>query len=167
MWKEYRFEVASGAVQTVEGRWCPPLRGGGRGGRTLAYVPQGNDLIHGRIRDVVAFGDPALLREDERIWRALETACAADFVRALPEGLDTLLGEQGSGLSEGQMQRLSIARAVFADRPVLLLDEATSALDADTELQLLQNLKRMQGKTVLIVTHRPAALALADEVVSF
>lgn len=133
----------------------------------FAYVPQGNDLIHGRIRDVVAFGDPALFGEDERIWGALETACAADFVHALPEGLDTLLGEQGSGLSEGQMQRLSIARAVFADRPVLLLDEATSALDADTELQLLQNLKQLQGKTVLIVTHRPAALAFADEVVSF
>ena len=100
-------------------------------------------------------------------FRRVTVACGADFVRELEEGLDTLLGEQGTGLSEGQMQRLSIARAVFADRPVLLLDEATSALDAETEAQLLYNLKQLTDKTIIIVTHRPAALEIADSVIEF
>ena len=133
----------------------------------FAYVPQGNDLIRGTIREVVAFGDPDAMQQDDRIWNALTVACGADFVRELDDGLDTLLGEQGTGLSEGQMQRLSIARAVFADRPVLLLDEATSALDAETEAQLLKNLKALKDKTIIIVTHRPAALEIADQVVVF
>ena len=133
----------------------------------FAYVPQGNDLIRGTIREVVAFGDKDAMQETDRIWNALTVACGADFVRELEEGLDTLLGEQGTGLSEGQMQRLSIARAVFADRPVLLLDEATSALDAETEAQLLKNLKALKDKTIIIVTHRPAALEIADQVVEF
>lgn len=84
---------------------------------------------------------------------------------ALEQGLDTPLGERGAGLSEGQLQRLAIARAVFSDRPVLLLDEATSALDETTEAQLLANLRQMTDKTVLIVTHRPAALAIVDRTV--
>ena len=84
---------------------------------------------------------------------------------ALEQGLDTPLGERGAGLSEGQLQRLAIARAVFSDRPVLLLDEATSALDEATEAQLLANLRQMTDKTVLIVTHRPAALAIVDRTV--
>ena len=133
----------------------------------FAYVPQGSDLIRGTIREVVAFGDKDAMQETDRIWNALTVACGADFVRELEEGLDTLLGEQGTGLSEGQMQRLSIARAVFADRPVLLLDEATSALDAETEAQLLKNLKALKDKTIIIVTHRPAALEIADKVVEF
>ena len=133
----------------------------------FAYVPQGNDLIRGTIREVVAFGDPDAMQQDDRIWNALTVACGADFVRELDDGLDTLLGEQGTGLSEGQMQRLSIARAVFADRPVLLLDEATSALDAETEAHLLKNLKALKDKTIIIVTHRPAALEIADQVVEF
>ena len=107
------------------------------------------------------------MQQDDRIWNALTVACGADFVRELDDDLDTLLGEQGTGLSEGQMQRLSIARAVFADRPVLLLDEATSALDAETEAQLLKNLKALKDKTIIIVTHRPAALEIADQVVEF
>ena len=84
---------------------------------------------------------------------------------ALEQGLDTPLGERGAGLSEGQLQRLAIARAVFSDRPILLLDEATSALDEATEVQLLANLRQMTDKTVLIVTHRPAALAIVDRIV--
>lgn len=133
----------------------------------FAYVPQGNDLIRGTIREVVAFGDLGAMQQDDRIWNALTVACGADFVRELDDGLDTLLGEQGTGLSEGQMQRLSIARAFFANRPVLLLDEATSALDAETEAQLLKNLKALKDKTIIIVTHRPAALEIADQVVEF
>ena len=77
-------------------------------------------------------------------------------------GLDAQLGERGAGLSEGQMQRIAIARAVFSDRPILILDEATSALDEETEQRVLQNLKEMTDKTVLLITHRPAALRICD-----
>ena len=140
---------------------------GGADRSLFAYVPQGNDLIRGTIREVVAFGDTDAMQDDERIWAALRVACADEFVRSLGPGLDTQLGEQGAGLSEGQMQRLSIARAVFADRPVLLLDESTSALDAATEAQLLQNLKQLPDRTIVIVTHRPAALQIADKIIEF
>ena len=85
----------------------------------------------------------------------------------MEHGLDTLLGERGAGLSEGQMQRIAIARAVFSGSPVLLLDESTSALDAETEKQLLRNLRDMTDKTVIIVTHRPAVLTICDRVIEF
>ena len=88
------------------------------------------------------------------------------MARAL-QGLDTHLGERGTGLSEGQTQRLAVARAFFSESPILLLDEATSALAADTEKQLLENLRRMTDKTVVIVTHRPAALSICDRVLQF
>ena len=78
-----------------------------------------------------------------------------------------MLGERGTGLSEGQMQRIAIARAIYSESPILLLDEATSALDADTEKMLLQNLRNMTDKTVVIVTHRPAALEICDRVIDF
>ena len=135
--------------------------------RMFAYVPQGVFFMNGTIRQVVAFSEPRRAKEDSLLWQALETACAADFVRALPQGLDTPLGEQGLGLSEGQLQRLSIARAIFSQRPVLLLDEATSALDEATEKTLLQNLRSMTQRTVLIVTHRPAAFSICDRVIDF
>ena len=95
---------------------------------------------------------------------ALKSACAT-FVYDLPEGLSTSLKERGGGLSEGQLQRLAVARALLSDRPILLLDEATSALDSDTEKALLCNIRAMKNKTCLIVTHRPAALEIADEVI--
>ena len=85
---------------------------------------------------------------------------------SLPEGLQTPLNEGGAGLSEGQMQRLAVARAILSDRPVLLLDEATSALDGETETKLLENIRALQDKTCLIVTHRPAALAIADRILN-
>jgi len=107
-----------------------------------------------------------MTREDE-IWNALLIACADGFVSELPEGLDTVLGERGSGLSEGQMQRLSIARAVLSGRPVLLLDECTSALDMETETQLLKNLRAMTDRTVLTVTHREAVLDYCDKRIHF
>ena len=135
--------------------------------RLFAYVPQGNQLMSGTIREVVSFADKADMRNDERINRALHIACADDFVSELESGIDTLLGERGTGLSEGQMQRIAIARAIFSDSPILLLDEATSALDADTEKHLLQNLRCMTDKTVVIVTHRPAALEICDRVIDF
>lgn len=129
----------------------------------FAYVPQGNFLLSGKIWETVTFlseGDP----DRDKVKRACHIACA-DFVDELPQGLDTVIGEKGEGLSEGQVQRLAIARAVYFDAPVLLLDEATSALDAQTEKRLLENLRRMTDKTVLIVTHREAALSFCDRVI--
>ena len=135
--------------------------------RLFAYVPQGNVLMNGTMREVVAFSEPAAAGDDARIRRALKVVCADGFVDELDRGIDTLLGEHGAGLSEGQMQRIAIARAVFSDAPVLLLDEATSSLDAETERKLLENLRSMTDKTVIIVTHRPAALTICDRVLQF
>ncbi len=128
--------------------------------RLFAYVPQGNALMNGTIRDAVCFAEP---KDDERLKRALKIACADEFV----EDADAELGERGSGLSEGQMQRLAIARAVYSDAPVLLLDEATSALDEATEKRLLENLRGMTDRTVVIVTHRKAALSICDRILEF
>ena len=100
---------------------------------------------------------------NERLKEALEMACAWEFVSALPEGIHTPLGERGSGLSEGQIQRLCIARALLSDAPILLLDEATSALDVDTEHQLLRNVMACRkDRTCIVTTHRPSVLELCD-----
>lgn len=133
----------------------------------FAYVPQGNQLMSGSIRDIITFSDKDKTGDEVGIYRALHIACADGFIAELEHGIDTLLGERGLGLSEGQMQRLAIARAIYSDRPVLLLDEATSALDAGTEEAVLENLRSMTDKTVIIVTHRPAALKLCDRQVVF
>ena len=133
----------------------------------FAYVPQGNQLMSGSIRDIITFSDKNRTGDEAGIHRALQIACADGFIAELEHGIDTLLGERGLGLSEGQMQRLAIARAIYSDRPVLLLDEATSALDAGTEEAVLGNLRSMTDKTVIIVTHRPAALKQCDRQVAF
>lgn len=133
----------------------------------FAYVPQGNQLMSGSIRDIITFSDKNRTEDEAGIRSALQIACADGFIAELEHGIDTLLGERGLGLSEGQMQRLAIARAIYSDRPVLLLDEATSALDAGTEEAVLENLRSMTDKTVIIVTHRPAALKLCDRQVAF
>lgn len=135
--------------------------------RLFAYVPQGNQLMSGTIREVVSFADRSGLNDDERINNALKIACADGFVSELDNAADTLLGERGTGLSEGQMQRIAIARAVYSKCPILLLDEATSALDEATERRVLENLKNMTDKTVVIVTHRPAALDICDRILKF
>lgn len=127
----------------------------------FAYVPQGNALMSGTIREVVTFGI-CTENGEEQIWQALQIAEARDFVMELPKGLDTFLGERGTGLSEGQMQRIAIARAIYANRPILVLDESTSALDEEMEKKVLSNLREMTEKTVLIVTHRKAALKICD-----
>ena len=121
----------------------------------FAYVPQGNLLFSGTIRDNLTFlcGE----KSDEALHEALRIACADDFVNASANGLDTLLEENGRGLSEGQTQRLAIARALLSDAPVLLLDEATSALDEETETRMLHHLRALPGKTVLLISHRRAA----------
>ncbi len=135
--------------------------------RLFAYVPQGNYLMSGTIREIVSFADPSAQHDEERLWNALRIACADAFVSELDRGADTMLGERGAGLSEGQMQRIAIARAICSGSPILLLDEATSALDAETERRLLENLRTMTDKTVVIVTHRPAALEICDRILEF
>lgn len=147
----------NGKIRTLSPEWH----------RLFAYVPQGNQLMSGTIREVVAFADKSESENDEKIMRALKIACAYEFISELENGIDTLLGERGTGLSEGQMQRVAIARAVFSESPVLLLDEATSALDELTEKRLLENLRKMTDKTVVIVTHRPAALEICDIIYEF
>lgn len=131
----------------------------------FAFVPQGNRLMAGTICDTVAFAEQGNGPDLQRVIAACKTACAWDFIRALPQGLDTPLGQRGTGLSEGQMQRLAVARAVYSQAPVLLLDEATSALDAETEREMLANLRALPGRAAVLVTHRKATLAACDRVV--
>lgn len=159
------FNKSAGEISLIGDGFDMQLTSGERG--LFAYVPQGNFLFSGTIYENLTFfsetTDKASI--DEKMKKALEIACA-DFVWELPEGLDTVLLEDGEGLSEGQLQRLAVARAVLSERPILLLDEATSALDAETEKALLQNIKKLENKTCLIVTHRPAALDIADNILS-
>ena len=135
----------------------------GRNRRLFAYVPQGNRLMSGTIREVVSFTDDAA-DTDERVNEALRIACAEEFVGTLAQGIETMLGEHGMGLSEGQMQRIAIARAIYSGAPVLMFDESTSSLDEATEATLLKNLRALTDRTVVIVTHRPAALSICDRV---
>ncbi len=129
----------------------------------FAYVPQGNQLLSGSIREIITFGDKSRMDDEAAMHEALKISCAESFVSELENGLDTVLGEHGMGLSEGQMQRIAIARAVFSGNPVLMLDEATSSLDENTEKQLLENLRSMTDRTVIIVTHRMAVLSICDQ----
>ena len=102
---------------------------------------------------------------DSQLYDVLQLACAEDFVRALPLGLDTPVREQGGGFSEGQLQRLCIARALLSSAPILLLDEATSALDIETEKKVLDNIMRSQkGRTCIITTHRPSVLEISHRI---
>ena len=128
--------------------------------RMFAYVPQGNFLLSGTIRENLTF--VAQDATDKEIYRCLDLACA-DFLKDLPKGLETRLGERGVGLSEGQIQRLAIARALLTGAPILLLDECTSALDEETEKKLLTNLKRLKNKTCIIITHKKAALSICNK----
>ena len=131
----------------------------------FAYVPQGNRLMAGTVREAVALAEQGPQPDETRVREALRIACADGFVAELPDGIDTHLGEHGAGLSEGQQQRLAVARAVYSEAPILLLDEATSALDAATERQMLENLRALPGRTLVIVTHRAEVMDLCDAVV--
>ena len=126
----------------------------------FVYVPQGNTLMSGSIRDNLLLGNPDATEEDMR--NALRMSCA-EFVEELPEGINTLCSEQGGGLSEGQCQRISIARALLRNRPVMLFDEATSALDPDTERRLLKNILSSNDKTIIFITHRLAVVDYCDQ----
>lgn len=130
--------------------------------KMFAYVPQGNFVLSGTIRENISFIRPDAT--DEEIMEAARISCADEFINNLPDGLDTVLGEKGSGLSEGQIQRIAIARAVICKAPVLLLDEATSALDMETEKKLLENLKNERGHmTLILVSHKLAANSVCNK----
>ena len=130
----------------------------------FVFVPQGNTLMSGTIRFNLQVAKPEA--SDPELLEALHTACA-DFVKELPDGLDTLLGERGTGLSEGQAQRIAIARGLLRPGSILLLDEISSSLDAPTETELYTRLfKAYPGKTMIFITHRPAVTALCTETLS-
>ena len=129
----------------------------------IVYVPQGNTLMSGTIRENLLLGDPDAT--EQQMKDALYLA-AADFVSNLPEGLNTICGEKGAGLSEGQAQRIAIARSLLRKGGLVLLDEPTSALDAETEVKLLERLtSKLNGRTMIIVTHREATAALCDDII--
>nr|WP_222108977.1 thiol reductant ABC exporter subunit CydD [Streptomyces cupreus] len=167
--KSTLLNVLLGFVRPAEGR----VRIGGadlagldleRWRSRIAWVPQRPHLFAGTIADNVRLARPDA--DDTAVARALEDAGALEFVAALPQGADTVLGEDGAGLSAGQRQRLALARAFLADRPVLLLDEPTAALDGWTEAEVVAAVRRLAvGRTVLLVVHRPALLGIADRVV--
>ena len=151
-------EPCSGSAELV-GSKRYPLNAGTR--TMFAYVPQGNSIFAGTVRENLRLVNPEAT--DEELEKALEVACALDFVRQLPGGLEYRLGAGGRGISEGQAQRLAVARALLKKAPVLLLDEATSAMDVRMEGQLLRNL-RASGmvRTCVLVTHRPGSMEFCD-----
>ena len=150
------YRPTSGEILFVDGMNAINACRGTRG--LFAYVPQGNTLMSGTLRDnLTMFTNDA---KEDAVAAAIHAACLDDVVAEI--GLDAKLGERGIGLSEGQAQRVAIARALLSDAPILLLDEATSALDEQTEAKLLENISTMRDKTVIIVTHRRAALAICD-----
>ncbi|WP_307993471.1 ABC transporter ATP-binding protein [uncultured Intestinibacter sp.] len=131
--------------------------------RFFAYVPQGNTIFSGTIADNMRMVKPDA--SDDEIIDALKTACAYDFVKKLPQGINSKVGERGGGFSEGQAQRISIARALLRKSPILLLDEATSALDVFTERQVLRNIMNSgYARTCIVTTHRPSVLTMCDRV---
>lgn len=129
----------------------------------FAYVPQGNMVLSGTVRDNITLCNPDV--DEERLINAAKAAEIYDYISSLPDGFDTVLSERGAGLSEGQIQRISIARALLTEAPVLLLDEATSALDETTETRVLENIKAMSAKTVVFITHRNTSLKVCDRII--
>jgi ATP-binding cassette subfamily C protein len=129
----------------------------------ISYVPQGNTLFSGSILNNLTFGNENITYEE--VITALKMSCSYDFVRELDNNLNTIIGEKGLGLSEGQAQRLTIARALLRKKPILILDEATSSLDPQTELEVLEQIKGLQHKPIcIIITHRLSALSICDRI---
>lgn len=128
----------------------------------FAYVPQGNLLLSGTLRENLTVVRPEAT--DEEVAQAIRVSAMDEYISILPQGLDTVIGENGVGLSEGQSQRLAIARAVLGGAPILLLDECTSALDEQTEKTVLERLKALPNRSCIAVTHRPAAKEICDRV---
>ncbi len=152
------YEPQSGSIT------CGDIKASSRTRSLFAYVPQGNMILSGSIKDNLTMCNPDIPLSE--VIKAAKTAEIHDYILSLENGYDSLLTERGGGLSEGQIQRLSIARALLADTPVLLLDEATSALDQDTELRVLANIRALRDKTVILVTHRKTSLEFCDNIIS-
>lgn len=129
----------------------------------FAYVPQGNMILSGTVRENITMCNPDI--DGSAVENAARAADIYDYISSLPEGFETRLSERGGGLSEGQVQRISIARALLSDAPILLLDEATSALDEATETAVLSNISKMTDKTVLFITHRNTSISVCDHIV--
>ena len=136
---------------------CPASR------RFISYVPQGNTLLSGSIETNLKIGKSNATEEE--LWAALRMAAAEKFVRKTEYGLHTKLSEKAGGLSEGQAQRIAIARALLRNKPLLILDEATSALDEDTESRILEAITKSYGKTIIIITHRKPMLRYCNKIV--
>ncbi len=151
------YEAKSGSI-TVNGDI--PLDTSLRG--IFSYVPQGNMILSGTVRENLTICNESVTEEE--IIKATKAAEIYDIIADLPDGFETELTERGGGLSEGQLQRISIARALLTSAPVLLLDEATSALDEATETKVLNNIKQIEGKTILFVTHRNTSLKVCDKI---
>lgn len=152
----------SGAIYAETENGTYVLDKGMRG--LFAYVPQGNMILSGTIKDNIRFSNTDAT--DEEVLKAAAAADMDGFVNQLPDGYDTVIGERGTGLSEGQVQRIAIARALLYNAPILLLDEATSALDENTEKNVLENIKAMKNRTCIIISHKRAALDAADKVIT-
>ena len=157
-------KLVMGVLKPSEGSICAEFAGGKRISppprNLFAYVPQGNMILAGTLLDNITFFDPE--PDIYRVELAAKSACLEECIASLPDGINSVLGEGGAGLSEGQIQRVAIARALYSDREVLLLDEATSSLDETTEAAILDNIKSLKNKTCLIITHRPCARETAD-----
>ncbi len=148
-------------IDTKNGRI--PLDAGLR--KLFAYVPQGNMILSGTIRENISFCCPEASTED--IIKASKNAMAWDFIKELPKGMETVIGERGLGLSEGQIQRIAVARALLSDAPILLFDEATSALDESTEKSLIENLNRLNNKTCIFISHKHRTIKMCSRIISF
>ena len=151
------YKCDSGEITISDGEKTEKAGKGTR--RFFAFTPQGNGLFSGTIAENIIFARENVT--DEEMNNALKISCADEFISALPDGVDTYLGENGAGLSEGQQQRIAIARALLSGAEVLLLDEATSALDEATEKRFIENLRTV-GKTAILITHRKSPLSIAS-----
>lgn len=140
---------------------CPDMQASVLTRGLFSYVPQGNYLFSGTLKENLYLVNPEATDID--IEEALSISDCKDFVDKLPDGLETIIGEKGLGLSEGQVQRMAIARAVLSKSPVILLDEATSALDSETEEKVLNNIKGLKNRTCIIITHKTAALKVCNK----
>jgi ABC-type multidrug transport system fused ATPase/permease subunit len=151
---------------TIKISGIAPLEAFAKWQGAVSYVPQDVIISNGTVRENVSLGFPIQLAEDEIVWRALELAQLADFVRELPMGLDTRVGDRGTKISGGQRQRLGIARAMFTKPMLLVLDEATSSLDGETESNISDSIRNLHGKvTVVMIAHRLSTVMHADRVV--
>ena len=129
--------------------------------KLFAYVPQGNVVLSGTVEDnVVFFSDDV---DVTRVEQCLKLACLWEDICQMPNGIKTYVGENGVGLSEGQVQRIAVARALYREVPVLLLDEATSALDVKTEAQMLENIKNLKDKTCILISHKKGTEEYMDK----